>query len=268
MENHILRRLRSFLLLDWLKSPQPSLRQDSPLARRSPDPYVFISYSRADSGLVAQFCTFLSQQELPPWRDNQLDFGESWEEVIVSRIRECAVFVVFMSPSSATSEFVDRELALALAGSKPVVPVLVSGEPFEQLKSKHYYNILDPNRSGGALAERLRDLLGRRQSPSLTLQRQRIERLALRVFQGILASGPSTSLGVGFSEVFNVRLTDSLAELDELEWVEAFMILQELLPTKDFGYDHAVVHGSRFPTIQAFADYLGQQVTWEDIRRL
>jgi hypothetical protein len=178
--------------------------------------------------------------------------------------RFCAVH----EPSSASSEYVARETALALSQRKPIVPILVAGEPFAQFNQLHYFNLLDPNRSGGALAERLRDLLGVKNPPSGALQRRRVERLALRVFQDILAPGPRTSFGIGFGEASAVHLTDSLVPLDELEWAEVFIVLRELLPLKDFGYDSAIAYGKRFPTIGSFADFLDNQLTWEEIRQL
>ena len=44
---------------------------------------LFISYSRKDLTFVRQLGVYLAQEEIPPWIDNQLEYGESWQEVIV-----------------------------------------------------------------------------------------------------------------------------------------------------------------------------------------
>jgi TIR domain len=57
------------------------------------NPYAFLSYSRKDEGVVRQFAAYLAQEEIPPWVDNQLEFGERWEDVIMERLQGCTVFL-------------------------------------------------------------------------------------------------------------------------------------------------------------------------------
>jgi hypothetical protein len=48
------------------------------------------------------------------WLDDRIDFGNRWWRTIVRAIRACAAFVVVMTPDSEESEWVEREVHLAL----------------------------------------------------------------------------------------------------------------------------------------------------------
>ena len=54
-----------------------------------------------------------------------------------------------------------------------------------------------------------------------------------------------------------------VAELDDLDWVEAFMILRERLPDHEFPVMPGEEDRVRYPTIQAFIDYLATELTWD-----
>ena len=79
---------------------------------------IFISYSRTDSSFVRQLSTYLHQEEVPPWVDNQLEYGDSWQQLIVERIRRCIVFLIVMSEQARQSHFVRDEIKLALQEKK------------------------------------------------------------------------------------------------------------------------------------------------------
>jgi hypothetical protein len=40
---------------------------------------------------------FLAQEEIPAWVDNQLEFGDRWEDVIEQRIREALAGYQYIS---------------------------------------------------------------------------------------------------------------------------------------------------------------------------
>src|SRR5215469_16608519 len=111
---------------DWEWEPQPEdVRQVSG--------QIFVSYSWTDAVFVQQLSTYLAQEEIPPWVDNQLEYGELWEQVIVERIRRCMVFLVVMSGHARQSHFVNAEIKLALEQKKTLIPILRSGDPFHEL---------------------------------------------------------------------------------------------------------------------------------------
>jgi hypothetical protein len=53
-----------------------------------------------------------------------------------------------------------------------------------------------------------------------------------------------------------------------LDWVEAFMMIHERLPHRDFPFISGEDYGARYPTIQAFIDSLSAELTWEEVRKL
>jgi hypothetical protein len=244
----------------------------SPTTDQSParEPYAFLSYSHANEGLVRQFAAYLAQEEIPPWIDNRLEYGESWEQVITERIRGSTLFMIAMSPAARASEFVRRELELALRERKRIVPILIAGEPFEELREFQYVDLLDTARPYIRFVERVRDLVSPMQVPSAALQRRRVEHFVLRVFEEIFdeTALSNVHLGIGFGRSFGVNLNQPLAELDELDWAEVFIIFREHLPGKDFAFDLDVDYGVRFPTIQDLSDFMLQNLAWPEIRRL
>src|SRR5207248_7835030 len=105
--------------------------------------YAFLSYSRKDAGVIGQLAAYLKQEEIPPWVDSQLEYGESWEDVIADRIRGCKVFMVAMSDCARESRFVKQEIQLAMSERKLIIPILVGGEPFDELEQYHYVKLFD-----------------------------------------------------------------------------------------------------------------------------
>jgi hypothetical protein len=240
----------------------------SPQKPAIPD-YVFISYSHKDTGVVNQLASYLAHEELPPWIDNQLSFGDTWQHVIVDRIRSCKVFLVVMSPGSSESAFVNREIDLAIAEKKIIIPILADGKPFERLDDFQHVDLLKTDWPRTRFVEKLRELIVPTQVPSDGLRRRRAEHLSLALFEQIFGSSPvSTTLGIGFDQVFQVSLDRPLAELDELDWAEVFMILRENGLTRDLGFKLGTDYAAMFPTIKDFADYLYRTLTWEELRRL
>jgi hypothetical protein len=221
--------------------------------------------------LIGQLGAYLAQEEIPAWIDNQLAFGDRWEDVIQQRIREARVFLIVMSDQSRASAFVAREIRLALDERKLIMPILLRGEPFDELAGYQYISLLDIPKTP-RFVERLRDLLTPSRTPSVNVLRRRVSQLALATFEELLKPGEKTSvpvlLGFGLGQFFAVQLTDSLRDLDELDWVEAFMILHERLPHREFPFISGEDYGARYPTIQAFADFLATELTWEEIRSL
>jgi hypothetical protein len=232
--------------------------------------YAFLSYSRKDQGLVDSLAAYLTQEEIPRWIDNQLEFGETWEDTITQRIRGCKVFLVAMSPRAAASEYVPPETDLALSLHKLIIPILIDGEPFAHLNACQFVKPLDTDSPKTRFVERLRDLLAPGQIPGEQVQRRRVEHFAPATFEEILgcAGGTRTMLGIGFDRAFNVSLEEKLDKLDELEWIEVFQILRERLPNRDFRFPVGTDFAARFPTIGAFSDFLLKSLRWEEIRRL
>jgi TIR domain-containing protein len=124
--------------------------------------HIFISYSRIDSEVVGHIVTRLEQDGFNVWIDREeIKAGELWQEAIVQAVDNAYAFVVMLSPSSATSDNVRKEVDVAEGENKELVPVLLA--PVE-LPAKLRYQLAgiewieyyrDPDVKYGELVEAL-----------------------------------------------------------------------------------------------------------------
>ncbi len=166
-------------------------------------PYAFLSYSHKNMQLVHQFAAYLSQEEIPPWVDNRLEYGESWEKMIFRRIESCKVFLVLTSSAARESDFVNREIDAALRLNKLIIPICLDDESFPELQTYQSVRLLDTDHPRSRFIERLRDLLTPGQVPSRQLQRRRVEHFVLPVFEEAFEVHQEVrvTLGVGFDRI-------------------------------------------------------------------
>jgi hypothetical protein len=234
--------------------------------------YAFYSYARG-SGLGQQIAAFMEHEELPPWIDSHLNPGESWAGVIEERIAGASAFVVIMDDSSAASDYVQKELALARKLRKPVIPVLGAGKtPFPELAYRQYARW---NRIGFpeyGFAEFLRDLVAPGIVPSEALRRRRVDYFVRKTLSAYSPGGKGTGeFGVGIAHYHGIAEDEPLDRLDELEWAEVMLHLNENVPgihfEDHFGESYRD-YGKRFPTAAALIEALLKILSWEQIRRL
>ncbi len=83
------------------------------------DPYIFISYSHKDSNSVIPAIEAMQQQGYRIWFDRGIEAGTEWSNNIASHLRDCAVFVAFVSKNSVKSENCLDEIAYAKSHGKP-----------------------------------------------------------------------------------------------------------------------------------------------------
>lgn len=90
--------------------------------------HIFISYAREDTDVMQWLRDDFRAQGLAVWTDENLQPGtDNWRRSIQDAIREAGCLVVVMSPDSAQSEWVQREVAFAEAVRKPIFPILARG---------------------------------------------------------------------------------------------------------------------------------------------
>ncbi|HEX3049675.1 MAG TPA: toll/interleukin-1 receptor domain-containing protein [Aggregatilineaceae bacterium] len=95
---------------------------------------VFISYSRQDRLFVDAVHAYLTACGETPhpgltlttiWYDQRsIPPGQEWEKVLIDGLLSTDLVVLFVSPDSMTSEYVQQEIELAHLHDKPIVPVL------------------------------------------------------------------------------------------------------------------------------------------------
>ncbi|MBB5867262.1 molecular chaperone DnaK (HSP70) [Allocatelliglobosispora scoriae] len=122
--------------------------------------YVFLSYSRKDRGYVSQLASYLGTAGVDAWFDPDIRFGSDFERIIRNKIDGCSVLLVAMTPDSAASEWVAREIAWAERQGKPIVPMLLAGEVFPRFARVNYYPCHGGAMPGQDLIEQLRAHVG------------------------------------------------------------------------------------------------------------
>jgi len=86
---------------------------------------VFISYSRRDEDFIKQLYQSLIDQGISTWYDREnIGVADQWATAIVEGIRDCKVFVLALSPASAASPNVRKEVDLAQRYDKRIVPLI------------------------------------------------------------------------------------------------------------------------------------------------
>jgi hypothetical protein len=164
------------LAAPFLLAPAPLGRSESDRSRRTAGPgiqpdevndgYLFICYSHGpDDGYVQRLGGYLREARLPFWYDREVVSGDRWADVIRGKIDNCAAILVVMTPEAEESRWVAREIAHAERISKPIVPLLLRGEPFFSLADVQYESVVGDQIPGPAFLARMRGLLGRPASP-------------------------------------------------------------------------------------------------------
>ena len=88
---------------------------------------VFISYSRRDTETVKQIVSQLEAEGIQVWFDTEdIKAGKQWRKQIVEGIDTAEAFVLHLSPDSAASENVLKELNLAEEALEPfLLPIML-----------------------------------------------------------------------------------------------------------------------------------------------
>jgi hypothetical protein len=88
---------------------------------------VFISYSRRDKEVVKQIVTQLEAEGIQVWFDTEdIKAGKQWRKQIVEGIDTAEAFLLHLSPDSAASENVLKELNLAEEALDPfILPIML-----------------------------------------------------------------------------------------------------------------------------------------------
>jgi hypothetical protein len=83
-------------------------------AYRGTDPYIFVSYAHKDSNAVFPIISEFHKVGFPIWYDEGIDPGNEWPKEIESALKNCTLFIVFISASAVRSKNVRNEINLAL----------------------------------------------------------------------------------------------------------------------------------------------------------
>lgn len=78
------------------------------------EPYIFVSYSHKDAGIVYPELLALRQFGFRIWYDEGIEPGKEWSENIARAIEQCTTFIVYISQNSVNSRNVRDEINFAL----------------------------------------------------------------------------------------------------------------------------------------------------------
>lgn len=141
--------------------------------------HIFISYSKKNLEDARRLRHLLQDNGFTIWMDEtHLGPSDSWWPKIQDNISSCAAFIVIMSPEAKQSLWVGKEIQVAKKKDRKIVPVLLSGEPWDDLKELHFEPMPE-----GSLSIKLYKLLVKQVSP------KKIARPALMIIGAMLIIG-------------------------------------------------------------------------------
>lgn len=94
---------------------------------------VFISYSRKDKSFIDKFCKSLTDCGITYWLDKRgIENGNDFKTTIVKAIESSSVFLFFSSKNSNNSIWTAKEIGIAVARSKPIIPIKLDSSPYNE----------------------------------------------------------------------------------------------------------------------------------------
>lgn len=109
--------------------------------------HVFVSYGREDRWYVERLVGHLRDAGLEVRWDGDLSAGDRWQSELMEWVRSADAVVVIMTDAAEESENVENEIRVAIDDANaPILPLLLSGRPFDSLRAKHFEDV-----AGGAM---------------------------------------------------------------------------------------------------------------------
>lgn len=94
---------------------------------------VFISYSSKDRAFVDRIVRKLEEMGIYCWQaPEHIPAGSSYAKEIPKAIRECEVFLLFLSERSQDSIWVEKETDSAISERKNIIPFQIDDAPLNE----------------------------------------------------------------------------------------------------------------------------------------
>jgi hypothetical protein len=172
---------------------------------------IFISYSRRDADVVENIVSELEAAGIDVWLDREdITPGKQWRRQIVEAIDTADAFVLNLSPNSAASDNVLKELNLAEEALDPfILPVMLSEMKIPdqmryQLAGTQFVSYYLDSKRG------IRDLIAEiKKRKSATAERPKVEPPAFREVEVILENESLES----FSQKAQQKFLEILGEI-------------------------------------------------------
>jgi hypothetical protein len=85
--------------------------------------FIFVCYKRENMPQIKPILLSLCASGCEVWYDKGIPGALEWDAAIAQRIRNCKVFLLFLSQSSVDSKYVRREVRFADSCDKPILSV-------------------------------------------------------------------------------------------------------------------------------------------------
>ena len=86
-------------------------------------PYIFISYSHKDTRFITCVIDALQRKGYRIWYDEGIEVGTEWPQSIATRIKNCSIFLAFISNNSLSSQNCTREINYAIKHKKDPIAI-------------------------------------------------------------------------------------------------------------------------------------------------
>ncbi len=94
-----------------------------PAAYKGSEPYIFVSYSHVDREEVLKDIIWMVGLGYRVWYDEGIEFGQDFPTELAIAIKNCSQFIIYISPNSVISKYVNREFDYANFLGFKVFPV-------------------------------------------------------------------------------------------------------------------------------------------------
>ncbi|MBQ0958721.1 toll/interleukin-1 receptor domain-containing protein [Ideonella sp. 4Y11] len=102
-----------------------SLIRHAPATADGQQPYLFVSYAHADLAALLPILDRLHAAGQPLWFDKGLEGASDWDTSLALQVQGCQALLLFLSPASVASPWVQREVRYADDLGKPVFAVRI-----------------------------------------------------------------------------------------------------------------------------------------------
>ncbi len=92
------------------------------------EPYIFVSYSHADTDAVYRIMNRLDREKFRIWFDDTMEVGEDFRDELKVKIERCAAFVLFVSKASMDSKYCGMEIITAYKNNKKIYPIYLEDD--------------------------------------------------------------------------------------------------------------------------------------------
>ncbi|MDP7357121.1 MAG: toll/interleukin-1 receptor domain-containing protein [Pseudomonadales bacterium] len=92
-------------------------------AYKGEESYIFVSYAHEDDELVYPEIEWLQSQGFNIWYDEGISPGSTWREELAQAVKNCDLFLLFVTPRSTASDNCQKEVNFALDEGHPLLAV-------------------------------------------------------------------------------------------------------------------------------------------------